>query len=52
MNAPFDRRLSLDIDLCHWQLDRLAGERGLRAMLRRWLIRRQLRRLERRIPHA
>jgi len=52
MTAPFDRTLSLAIDLCHWQLDQLAGQRGVRAMFRRWQVRRQLRKLERRIPHV
>jgi hypothetical protein len=52
MTAPFDRILSLSIDMCHWQLDQLADQRGLRAMFRRWQVRRTLRKLERRIPHV
>jgi len=52
MNTSFDRQLSLAIDLCHWRLDQLAGQRGLRAMFRRWQMRRRLRKLERRIPHV
>ena len=46
----FDRKLSLEIDLCLWRLDELHHERGMAAAIRRWLVRRRLRRLERRIP--
>jgi hypothetical protein len=52
MTAPFDRKLSLAIDLCHWQLDQLRRMRGVRGMLLRWRVRRRLRKLERRIPHV
>lgn len=52
MNTPFDVPLSLRIDVCEWELQQLAGKRGLRAMLRRWRINRRLRKLARMIPHA
>lgn len=51
MTPPtFDRRLSRQIDLCHWQLDLLAGHCGLWTWLYRAWLRWRLRRLERRIP--
>ncbi len=49
-SSLFDRILSLKIDSLHDELDRLASRRGLRVCWRRWQLRRQLRRLEARIP--
>jgi hypothetical protein len=42
----FNRPLSLAIDAVHDELDRLSCQRGLRAWLRRWWLKRQLRHLE------
>ena len=48
----FDARLSLQIDRCHNDLNRLTRlPNTLINRLRRVLVRRQLRRLERRIIH-
>ena len=46
----FDRKLSLEIDLCLWWLDELDHAPGLWAAIQRWYLRRKLRQLERRIP--
>ena len=48
--ANFDRQLSLAIDIAHDTIDRLAGQRGLWALLRRSWVRFQLRQLEKRVP--
>jgi hypothetical protein len=48
--APFDRALSRRIDQVHGDLDRLTGNRSMGAVLVRWWLRWQLRRLVRRIP--
>lgn len=45
----FDRQLSLQIDLCHWQLDALRYRQGWRSGLARWYWRWRLHRLEARI---
>lgn len=47
---PYNKQLSLAIDAVHDELDRLACRKGLRVWVRRWWMRRQLRKLERRIP--
>lgn len=47
---PFDRQLSLALDAIHDELDSLSCQRGLRAWWWRFLLRRQLRKLEARIP--
>lgn len=44
MNVSFDRNLSLRIDALHVALETATG-------LRRWWLRWQLRRAERKIPH-
>lgn len=48
--SEYDRRLSLQIDAAHDELNRLAGSRGLRAILRRCWVQATLRLLELRIP--
>lgn len=47
--TPFDRRLSLAIDACHDELDKLHGRRGVGAWARRLWWRWQLRKLEARL---
>ena len=48
----FNRKLSLAIELCHWQIDALSSSRGPWALLfRAWLYLR-LRWLEGQIPRA
>lgn len=46
----YDKKLSRQIDRHIDELERLAWHDGVWAALRRWWVRRQLRRLERRIP--
>lgn len=46
----YDRRLSLAIDAIHWELDQLANRTGFRVLVRRWWLRRELRKLEGQIP--
>lgn len=48
----FNRKLSLAIDLCHWQLDALSSSRGLWSLLFRAWLHLRLRWLEGRIPHV
>ena len=47
---PFDRKLSLAIDLCHWQLEQLSGRRDALTAVRRCYVRLLLRWLEGQIP--
>lgn len=47
---PFDKCLSLAIDVLHDQLNQLACRRGVTVGLRRWWLKRKLRRLEAKIP--
>ncbi len=47
---PFDRELSLQVDMLHFQLDCICYKRGLLMALYRLWLRWQLNRLEARIP--
>ncbi len=49
-SIPFDKQLSLAIDMVHSELDRYSWQRGLFAMWRRFCLRRQLRKLEAMVP--
>lgn len=46
----FDKQLSLSLDAAHDELERLSCQHDLRAWWRRFCLKRQLRKMEARIP--